>query len=121
MSRRFSQIVPQSPGEIEQFYLDTIDKLRGTDSTLADEEKKSSLPVVGMVHDLARKLDSLTRDGRNLRLAVDAAIHSIETISRDGRNLKTLIDSSRYEQENRLLRSQITRLEARINDLERRL
>ena len=100
MSRRFSKIVPVAPLELERFYLDTINKLEGTDSTLADEEKKSAIPVVGMIHDINRKLESLARDSRNMRL---------------------LVESSRQEQENRLLRSQITRLENRISDLERRL
>ena len=100
MSRRFSKVVPQSPLELERFYLDTINKLENTESSLSDEEQKSGIPVIGMIHDINRRIESLTRDSRNLKL---------------------LMDNSRLEQDNRMMRSQLTKLETRLADLEKRV
>lgn len=100
MSRRFSKVVPQSPLELERFYLDTINKLENTTSSLADEEQKSGIPVIGMIHDISRRVESLVRDNRNLKLSMD---------------------NSRLEQDNRIMRSQLTKLETRLADLEKRV
>lgn len=81
MSRVFSKIVPQSPLELERFYLDTIEKLADTNSTLADEDKKSSVPIIGMLHEVNRKIDTVTRDNRTLRTHItrlEAKIADIE-------------------------------------------
>ena len=80
MSRRFSKVVPKSELELERFYLDTINKLEGTTTTLSDEEQKSSIPLVGMVHDLKRVIVSLSRDTRNMKAELAALARRIENI-----------------------------------------
>ena len=98
MSRRFSKVVPKSELELERFYLDTINKLEGTTTTLSDEEQKSSIPLVGMVHDLKREIVSLSRDTRNMKAELAAL--------------------ARVQHENRTLRAKIYNLEKRIENIE---
>jgi hypothetical protein len=64
---RLGKIIPKTERELEQFYRDLIVKVGGTDSTLSDEEQKSSLPIIGMIHAQNRKLEALEREGRNMR------------------------------------------------------
>lgn len=89
---------PKSARELEQFYLQTIKKLEGTDTTLADEEKKSISPLIGMTQDLGRKIETLVRDTRNLKGEIESL--------------------KRIEQENRTLRAAISALTKRIDDIE---
>lgn len=99
MGDRILERVPRTMREVEQFYRDVINKLKGTTTTLADEEKRSISPIIGMLNDTNRKVESLARDNRNLRLDLDSL--------------------KRVEQENRILRSQIALLIKRVENLER--
>jgi hypothetical protein len=58
---RFSDIVPKTPLELEIFYLDVIKKLQGTNSTLADEDMKSIVPVFSLINTANRRIDHLEK------------------------------------------------------------
>lgn len=116
MGDRILERVPRTMREVEQFYRDVINKLKGTTTTLADEEKRSIAPIVGMVSDTNKRLESLARDNRNLRLDID----SLKRVEHDNKILRADIDSlRRVEQDNRLMRAQIALLIKRIDNLER--
>lgn len=86
---------------LREFYhwmVQVSEKLEGTDTTLADEEKKSLVPVLGMVQNVAREVDSLIRDGRNMRTVIESL--------------------QRVEHENRTLRASIADLQKRVKHLE---
>jgi len=59
MSRRFGEIVPATPGELEQFYLQVVDKLKGTSSTLEEVDQRSNWPGAPIVADLDRAIRGL--------------------------------------------------------------
>ena len=59
MSRRFGEIVPATPGELEQFYLQVVDKLKGTSSTLEEVDQRSNWPGAPIVADLDRAIRDL--------------------------------------------------------------
>lgn len=122
MSRVFSQIVPKTPAELERFYLDAIEKLQGTTSTLSDEDKKSSIPFNGMISKLDRSVEYIARSIKQARFNADNLTAKVDGAERETkRNRYDIVTLQRMEHENRSLRAQITRLESRISDIERQL
>lgn len=89
-------IIPKTVRELEQFYRNTIEKLKSTDTTLADEEQKSSIPFLGMLQSVQRQVSALQRDGRQMRQGIGQA-----------------------DPEIRRLKGIVARLELRVSDLER--
>jgi hypothetical protein len=56
---RFTEYTPKSRRELEQFFLETQEKISGTDTTLGDEELKSTVPFMSLLRDLTRRVDQL--------------------------------------------------------------
>jgi len=94
----FPESPPKTPGEIEQFFLQTIKKLKGTGASLSDIDQRSINPLIGMVQEIMRRIDSLIRDGRNIKADFEGF--------------------KRIEQENRTMKAKIYELERRINNIE---
>lgn len=92
---RIGRIIPRTPREIEQFFRDITVKLGGTDTTLADEEQKSALHLLGTVHGLERQVRALERDAR-----------------------QHMLTQAKTEQVVRRLQVQVSQLEARLRDIE---
>lgn len=72
--------IPKSERELEQFYRDLTVKVGGTTSTLSDEEQKSSIPVIGMIQAVDRRLDALARDNRRLKVEVSQLQERVKTL-----------------------------------------
>jgi len=96
-----SQIVPRTPLELERFYLDTITKLQGTDTTLADEDLKSAIPFISMVHSSNKRIDALEKTIRTSR----AMVQKLE----------------RVQHENRVLKAQLSQIEKRVTAIEKEI
>jgi hypothetical protein len=77
---RLNKVIPKTDREMEQFYRDVITKLSNTDATLSDEEQKSSLPLIGMIHAQARMIAALERDGRNMRTLISSIERRLKDI-----------------------------------------
>lgn len=52
---------PRSPREVEEFFLQVAQKLTNSDSSLADEEQKSSIPFIGYVREVDRRISDVER------------------------------------------------------------
>lgn len=102
MSRRFSEIVPQSPLEIERFFLDAIDKLKGTNSTLDELDQRSGYPGASVTSELERAISDY---GKRITAPLRAQIDELE---RTIRGLQT-----------RSLSTKVDDLERRIDSIER--
>lgn len=94
----FPENIPRTQGELEQFYLWTINKLRGTGANLDELDQRSLNPLIGTAQEIARKLDSLQRDTRNIKAEIE--------------QLKRKPESQRS------IQAQIARLEHRISQIE---
>ena len=97
----FNERIPKTDRELEIFYRQTIDKLKGTESTLVDESLKSFIPFISMVQSLNRNHEALAK--------------SIKT------NRATMQKLERQQQENRILKAQLSRLEKRVADIEKEI
>lgn len=107
MSRVFSKVVPKTSKELEQFYLDTGEKLGGTSTRLADVDYRASAPtqapaaITSVVGEMGRSLsdiekaaaapmraqiDGLENQVRNLQVASMAS--RIDELERQIRNLQ---------------------------------
>lgn len=54
MSKRINPNIPRSPRELEEFYLQAIDKLKGTTATLEEVDQRSGYPGASVSAELER-------------------------------------------------------------------
>lgn len=88
MSRSF-KTVPQTPGEIERFYLDVNQKLDGTEATLADIDQRSQSPVGAMQSETERTLSDLVKAAQApLRAQIDELWKMLRDIKRESQSTK---------------------------------
>lgn len=102
MSRRFSEIVPANILEVERFYLDAIEKLRGTSVTLDELDQRSGYPGASVTSELERAISDY---GKRITAPLRAQIDELERIIR---GLQT-----------RSLSTKVDELERRIDSIER--
>lgn len=79
---RITERVPKNDRELEIFYRQTIEKLKGTETALSDEEQKSSIPFNGMIRSLTNRLESLGRENKILRSHIKLLESRISDIER---------------------------------------
>jgi len=77
---RFAEIVPQNPLEFERFYLDAIEKLKGTNMALADLEVMPTAAI--SLHELNRAIEGIARMSANLRLENHELRRRIDNLER---------------------------------------
>ena len=77
---RIANKIPKSPRELEQFYRDLVVKVGNTDTNLDDEEQKSSIPVIGMIQAVDRRIDALARDNRRLKVEISQLQERVKTL-----------------------------------------
>jgi len=113
---RFSKIVPATPLELERFYLDTINKLQGTDASLDDIDQRSQSPVSAMIGEAERVITSIVK-------AAQAPLRAqISDLERTVRNLQSVSLSSKVDDLERSTRNaQSQSLSTKVDDLERRI
>jgi len=95
---RVSKNIPKAPLELERFYIETIEKLKNTETTLYEESLKEINRLSQRTEDLTRKLKLLASESKNNRTTID-----------------------RQSQENRILKAQLLQMDQRITALEREI
>lgn len=104
MSKRINPNPPRSPREVEEFFLQTIDKLKNTTTTLEEVDQRSGYPGASV----AAELD---RDSRNLANAITVSLRA--QIGELESKLSRLTDANAKQS------AVISELERRIDSIEK--
>lgn len=104
MSQRINPNPPRSEREVEEFYLQAIDKLKNTTATLEEVDQRSGYPGASVAAELDREARSLANA---ITLSLRAQIGELET------RLNRLSDANAKQS------AVISELERRIDSIEK--
>lgn len=118
MGNRLTEIPPSNPYEIERFYLEVIDKLKGTTVSIEEVDQRSNWPGASIISDLDRAIRDLISN------AVAPLRSQIADLERQLRNQQSFaarineLDLQIRRLDTSATRTSIDYLERRINSIE---